>query len=62
MRSELRRDRFGLGFEYIDVELRFHTVQLRGESKFEKCTLSVNPTFRGWGDNVIDVLKCIHLL
>ena len=34
---------------------------LRGESKFEKCTLSVKVTFRGWGSNSIDALSGIHV-
>ena len=36
-------------------------VILRGESKFEKCTLSVKLTFRGWGSNSIDALSGIHV-
>ena len=36
-------------------------VDLRGESKFEKCTLSVKVTFRGWGSNSIDALSGIHV-
>ena len=36
-------------------------VGLRGESKFEKCTLSVKVTFRGWGSNSIDALSGIHV-
>ena len=34
---------------------------VRGESKFEKCTLSVKVTFRGWGSNSIDALSGIHV-
>ena len=34
---------------------------VRGESKFEKCTLSVKLTFRGWGSNSIDALSGIHV-
>ena len=40
----------------------WNTWSLRGDSKFEKCTLSVNLTFRGWGSNDIDTLKCIYLI
>ena len=39
------------------------TIAINGESKFEKCTLSVNPTFRGREKgNVAEALKCINLL
>ena len=31
---------------------------LRGESKFEISTLSVNPTLRGWGGQVLDAKDC----
>ena len=34
---------------------------LRGESKFEKCTLSVKLTFRGGGSYSIDALSGIHV-
>ena len=34
---------------------------VRGESKFEKGTLSVKVTFRGWGSNSIDALSGIHV-
>ena len=37
------------------------TTSVRGESKFEKCTLSVKVTFRGWGSNSIDALSGIHV-
>ena len=32
------------------------------QAKSEKCMVSVNPTFRGWGSYVVDVLKYTHLL
>ena len=35
-------------------------IGVRDESKSEKCTVSVNPTFRGWGSNAIDALKCVR--
>ena len=31
---------------------------VRGESKFEISTLSVNPTLRGWGAQVLDAKDC----
>ena len=40
--------------------LNLEMEELRGESKFEKCTLSVEVTFRGWGNNSIDALSGIH--
>ena len=33
-------------------------ILLRGESKFEISTLSVNPTLRGWGGQVLDAKDC----
>ena len=37
------------------------SLEIRGASKFEKCTLSVKVTFRGWGSNSIDALSGIHV-
>ena len=38
----------------------FFHFAIRGESKSKKCTVSVNPTFRGWRSNFVDVSK--HML
>ena len=33
-------------------------IIIRGESKFEISTLSVNPTLRGWGGQPFDAKDC----
>ena len=48
----------------LRTEINFaelESTSLRGESKFEKCTVSVKLTFRGWWSNSNDASSAIHV-